>query len=357
MKESHVLDEVKTYYGKTLQKTEDLKTNACCTVEPYPPHIKRALSKLSDEVLSKYYGCGLTIPDQVLGLRVLDLGCGSGRDCFLLSQLVGEEGSVVGVDMTPEQLNVARQNIEYHTRVNEYKQPNVEFLEGDIQNLDRVGLRDSDFDLIVSNCVLNLVPNKRAVLEGAFRLLKEGGEFYFSDVYCNRRLSKELISDKVLWGECLAGALYWNDFENLAKSVGFKDPRVVDCKPIEVNNELLQNKLEGYKFYSVTYRLFKLKELEPFCEDFGQAVVYKGGVEESPLAFQLDNHHLFKKGKVEAVCGNSYLMLKKTRYANFFEFIGTFDTHYGIFEGCGVVAPFESVGLDNAKENVVGGCC
>ena len=102
MKEKH--EEIKEYYGKELSKSEDLKTNACCTMEEPAQHIKVALSNIHDEVMMKYYGCGLAIPSKLEGLRILDLGSGSGRDCYILSQLVGHSGEVIGVDMTDEQL-------------------------------------------------------------------------------------------------------------------------------------------------------------------------------------------------------------------------------------------------------------
>mgnify|MGYP000135562332 CR=1 FL=1 len=96
-------EQVKNYYGKELEKSEDLKTNACCSLVEPPQYIKDVLAKIHDEVMAKYYGCGLTIPDKLKGLKVLDLGCGSGRDVYIASQLVGESGSVIGLDMTDEQ--------------------------------------------------------------------------------------------------------------------------------------------------------------------------------------------------------------------------------------------------------------
>jgi arsenite methyltransferase len=101
---------VKDYYGNQLQSSSDLRTTACCDFTAVPEWMKAALSKIHDEVLSRYYGCGLVVPQMLDGCRVLDLGCGSGRDVYALSQLVGEHGSVVGVDMTPEQLAVAEKH-------------------------------------------------------------------------------------------------------------------------------------------------------------------------------------------------------------------------------------------------------
>jgi arsenite methyltransferase len=346
-------EEVKNYYGKELKKSEDLKTNACCTLAPPPVYIQEALLNIHDEVQSKYYGCGLTIPSALDGLTVLDLGSGSGRDCYLLSQLVGEHGRVIGVDMTDEQLDVANKYLEYHQNKFGYKKSNVEFVKGDIENLLDCLPKDVKFDLIVSNCVLNLVTDKKKVLKDIHSLLKKGGEFYFSDVYADRRVPEALRKDPILWSECLSGALYWNDFLTYAKSSGFTDPRVVESKAISVNNEAIKQKLGGIKFFSVTYRLFKNEKLEGDCEEYGQAICYKGGVKEMPEVFMLDGHHFFDKGRMYSVCGNTYLMLSETRYREYFNFYGTFETHYGIFEGCGTNMPF--------KETVVGAssvsCC
>lgn len=357
MKEVNQLEtEVQNYYGKELQGSADLKTNACCTTVAYPQRVKQALKNIHDEVITRYYGCGLTIPTHVEGLRILDLGSGAGRDCYLLSQLVGAQGSVVGIDMTDEQLAVANRHIDWHREKFSYSQSNVSFVKGNIQDLDSAGIETSDIDVIISNCVINLAANKKAVLSEAYRVLKEGGELYFSDVYCDRRIPQHLVDDQELYGECLSGALYWNDFVNLAKEVGFADPRVVDSRRLTIENQSVQEKTEGYKFYSVTYRLFKLPELEPACEDYGQAVKYLGGMEEQPLQFELDDHHLFEQGKIMPVCGNTWFMLANTRYRSFFEFYGNFERHYGIFEDCGTSVPFEEQQSEPA-ENGSSSCC
>ena len=347
---------VRDYYGKELQSSSDLKTNACCTPANMPSEIKAALANIHDEVITRYYGCGLTIPPHVAGLDVLDLGSGSGRDCYLLSQLVGEQGSVVGIDMTDEQLEVANRHLDWHREKFAYARSNVSFVKGNIQDLKGAGFAAGQFDLIVSNCVVNLATNKQAVLSEAFRVLKEGGEFYFSDVYCDRRLPKELASDKEIYGECLGGALYWNDFLNLARECGFADPRIVDSRRLEIENAAIEQKLQGYRFYSVTHRLFKLPNLEPACEDYGQAVIYKGGIAEQPEEFKLDDHHLFVKGKVATVCGNTWMMLAETRYQPFFEFIGDFSTHFGIFPGCGIDIPYEESAGENSGSSGAA-CC
>ncbi len=109
--------EVQRYYGETLETTDDLKTTACCTAAAPPAHLTRLLADVHEEVLAKYYGCGLVLPESLEGLRVLDLGCGAGRDVYILSRLVGPTGKVVGVDMTPAQLEVAHRYRDYHAEV------------------------------------------------------------------------------------------------------------------------------------------------------------------------------------------------------------------------------------------------
>lgn len=343
-------DSVKDYYSKHLKTSTDLQTNACCTSEMPPEHIIDAISKIHDEVVTKYYGCGLCLPDELKGLSVLDLGSGAGRDVYIAAQLVGKDGNVVGVDMTPEQVDVAIKHKEFHA--NKFGYSNVDFKLGYIERLGELGLPDASFDVIVSNCVINLSPDKEAVLKEAYRLLKPGGELYFSDVYSDRRMPRALREDPVLWGECLSGALYWNDFHNLAKKCGFLDPRLVKDSKITVENRTLEEKLGRIGCYSATYRLFKLDDLESHCEDYGQAVIYKGTIEHCPHAFELDGHHAIEKGKVFPVCGNTWKMLHNTRFKPHFDFIGDFSTHFGIYEGCGTLIPFVS-----AQEGAVGGKC
>jgi arsenite methyltransferase len=346
--------QVQEYYGIELAQSSDLKTNACCTLEAPPKYIQEALNLVHEEVQAKYYGCGLTIPNQLQGLKILDLGSGSGRDCYIASKLVGEKGAVVGVDMTDEQLVVANKFIDYHTQAFGYKTTNVKFLKGNIEALDELDLEPGSFDLIISNCVINLATDKLKVLRDAHKLLKPGGEMYFSDVYSDRRIPAHLQEDQILWGECLSGALYWNDFLKTARKAGFTDPRSVENKPITVENPALEAMIGDIKFFSVTYRLFKIEGLEEDCEDYGQAVKYLGSIENNPNHFDLDDHHHFPKGKIMTVCGNTYNMLKETRFEDHFEFYGNFDTHYGIFEGCGGAMPF-SVEGESAVEG--GACC
>jgi len=348
-----VKDAVKEYYSKHLKTSNDLKTNACCTGAAPPAHIERAMINVHDEVSMKYYGCGLCLPDDIEGLSILDLGCGAGRDVYIASQLVGAKGRVVGVDMTQEQLDVAIAHKDWHAA--KFGFANVDFKLGFIERLGELGLPDASFDVIVSNCVINLSPDKEAVLREAYRLLKPGGEIYFSDVYSDRRVPQALREDSVLWGECISGALYWNDFHNLAKKSGFLDPRLMKDSVITVNNPNLEAKLGCIKFFSATYRLFKLDDLESHCEDYGQAVIYKGTVDHCPDVFVLDGHHSIEKGRVFPVCGNTWKMLYDTRFKRHFDFIGSFDTHYGIYDGCGTLIPFESA--KEGKAGAGGSCC
>ena len=333
--------EVQEYYGKTLSNSNDLQTNACCTPDNMPNYIKKGLSNIHDEVLVKYYGCGLTIPTKLTGLTILDLGSGSGRDCYLASQLVGEDGTIIGIDMTDEQLDVANKHLDWHREKFGYKNSNVTFLKGNIEKLDELDILPGSIDLIISNCVINLATNKDKVLKDAYSLLKDGGEIYFSDVYADRRIPKALQDDQVLWGECLSGALYWNDFLRLSYKGGFKDPRLVDSRRLTIENKEVEKTIGDIKFYSATYRLFKLENLETACEDYGQQVCYLGGIKGSEISFMLDNHHIFEKDSWVNVCGNTFEMLNNTRFRNYFNFNGNYSDHRGIFVDCGSSTPFE----------------
>ncbi|ETO35460.1 hypothetical protein RFI_01602 [Reticulomyxa filosa] len=198
---------VADYYGKVLQSKKDLKTNACCTAGAPHPTIRQALKLVPDEIMEKYYGCGNPIPFGMKGLTVVDLGSGSGRDCYIASNLVGEKGKVIGVDMTDEQLQVARAHVEgYCKKTLGYQSINLEFRKGLIENLtdeEGANIKPDSVDIVISNCVVNLSPNKDQVLSSVWSILKTGGEFYFSDVYCDRRLPSHVRTHHVLLGECL----------------------------------------------------------------------------------------------------------------------------------------------------------
>lgn len=344
---------VQKYYSETLTSSQDLQTNACCTDAALPHFVKPLLARVHAEVQMRYYGCGLVLPELLEGLTILDLGCGAGRDVYVLSQLVGEKGQVIGVDMTEEQLAVARRHEKFHQKAFGYKRGNVRFLHGYIERLDELALADASVDVIVSNCVINLAIDKAAVLREAFRVLKPGGELYFSDVYSDRRIPADLTRDPVLYGECLSGALYWNDFLQLARNGGFTDPRLVDDRPVTIDNPALIEKTGNIRFYSATYRLFKLLDLELACEDHGQSVVYRGTIPHHAHAFRLDKHHVIETGRQFSVCGNTWRMLHDTRFIKHFDFYGDFDRHFGIFPGCGMGIPFSETVTGEQK----GGCC
>ena len=348
---------VQAYYGKELTGTADLKTSACCDADAVPAWLRPLLALIHPDVLARYYGCGLVCPPLLEGCRILDLGCCTGRDVYALAQLVGPSGSVVGVDMTAEQLALAREHLAFHAE--QFGYANVSFLEGTIETLEALPLEPGSFDVIVSNCVLNLSTDKAAVLQGVKRLLKPGGELYFSDVYVDRRLPEAVRRDPVLYGECLGGALYWNDFLRLAKGAGFPDPRLVSDRELRITEPALEPLVGEARFYAATFRLFNIGELEDACEDHGQAVIYRGTIPQHPHRFDLDGHHAIETGRVFPVCGNSFRMLQATRFAPHFEFLGDFSRHYGLFPGCGSSLPFTggSSGEGGGSGGDSGSCC
>ncbi len=344
--------EVQNYYGEVLQSTDDLKTSACCTTDAPPKYLRDALARVHDEVITKYYGCGLVLPEALERTAVLDLGCGAGRDVYTLAQLVGPDGFVVGVDMTPEQLAVARRHEAWHAEQFDYPKSNVEFIDGNIEHLDETGLADDRFDVIVSNCVINLATDKQAVLDEAWRLLKPGGELYFADIYTDRRVPAELVTDPVLYGECLSGALYWNDFLQIANRAGFMDSRLVTDKPVSVDDPELAKKVGAIRFFSATYRLFKLSELEPGRENYGQSVTYRGTAPHHPDVLPFDKELTFATGISTPVCGNTWQMLAGSRLAEHFDLSGEPFVHAGVFGDSIQGLPF-----DPEAKTSQAGCC
>jgi arsenite methyltransferase len=328
------IDTVQEYYGKTLKTNGDLKTSACCSIESIPEHHKAILKLIDNEILERFYGCGSPLPPCLKDQKVLDLGCGTGRDAYLTSYLVGENGNVIGVDMTDEQLDVARRHITSHTNKFGFSKENIDFRKGFIEDLKSVDIADNSVDIVISNCVINLSSDKNAVFKEIFRVLKPGGELYFSDIFSSRRVPSELRADPVLYGECLGGALYIEDFRRMLRKLGCLDYRVMNTTRIELENDKLTCLAGMIDFCSITVRAFKLNSLEDICEDYGQTAIYKGTIEEFPHAFSLDDHHVFKTGMPKLVCGNTAGMLQDTRFGCHFQIIGDRSIHYGAFD-CG----------------------
>ena len=214
-------EQIKEYYGVILQSSDDLKTNACCCSSAPPKYVKDILPLIKDEIKNRFYGCGSPIPMGMKGCHVLDLGCGTGRDVYILSKLVGEEGHVYGVDMTPSQIEVAIRNEAAQMEAFGFEKTNTSFHLGYIEDLKSIGIEDNSIDVVTSNCVINLSPFKEQIFREVYRVLKEGGEIYFSDVFADRRLPDEIKNDPVMRGECMGGSMYLEDFRRMMEKCGF----------------------------------------------------------------------------------------------------------------------------------------
>lgn len=344
-------EDVREYYGSVLQGSSDLKTGACCSVEALSPRLRQLIGDVHPEVSERFYGCGAPLPAALEGCHVLDLGCGSGRDVYVLSRLVGETGSVTGIDMTPEQLAIARRHQDWHAARYVHARSNVRLVDGYIEDLAAAGIADESVDVVVSNCVVNLAPDKEAVFREVLRVLKPGGEFYFSDVFCDRRLPRHLQEDPVLRGECLGGALYGEDFRRLIGRLGCADVRKVAEAPVPLLDADIEARLGFARFTSITLRVFKLP-LEDRCEDFGQIATYLGTVPDLPHAFDLDDHHHFETGRPLRVCGNTFDMLARSRLARHFRLEGDQSRHFGLFD-CAPASP----GASTSAAAAAGACC
>ena len=326
------IEQVREYYGKILKSSSDLKTSACCPVESMPPHLHGLIDDIEPEILERFYGCGMPIPYALEGCTVLDLGCGTGRDVYLASRLVGEDGRVIGVDMTEEQLEVAERCLTSQMRRYGYAHPNVEFRRGFLEDLEGAGIEDGSVDVVISDCVINLSPAKERVFTEIFRVLKPGGELFFSDVFADRRLPVHLMTDPVLHGECLAGAMYEEDFRRVMHGLGYADVRCVCRSPIRIESAEIERRIGMARFSSITVRAFKLDTLEDRCEDYGQMATYLGTIGGYPHRVSLDDHHEFETDKPMRVCGNTAAMLSDTRLSAHFHVQGDRSKHFGRFD-------------------------
>jgi len=218
LKEEKVRKTVRESYAK-IAKTE----RPCCEQQETSERIGYTKKELASvpEGADFSLGCGdpVALASLKPGETVVDLGSGGGLDCFLAAGKVGEKGRVIGVDMTPEMIDKAREN----GRKSKHK--NVEFRLGEIENLP---VADNTADIIISNCVINLSPNKQRVFEEAFRVLKPGGRLMISDIVLLKPLPEAVKKSKEAYVGCVAGAVMKDEYVRLVKKTGFQDVRIVD---------------------------------------------------------------------------------------------------------------------------------
>lgn len=311
----------------------------CCPVE----YDHRYLTAIPDEVIERDYGCG--DPSQYVrpGETVLDLGSGTGKICFIASQVVGPEGHVIGVDMTDEMLEVARRNAPVvaerigHGNV-EFRKGRIQDLALDLERLDaelkRRPITDAasflaagtladelrvthplvasdSIDVVVSNCVLNLVESsqKRPLFEEIFRVLRTGGRAVISDVVADEAVPEALQNDPALWSGCISGAMTEEGFLQAFCNAGFFGVEILkfDPKPWQT--------VAGIEFRSMTVQAFKGKQGP--CFERNQAVIYRGPFKE----VHDDDSHCYVRGVRHAVCDKTFNLLKTGPYSSAFEFI------------------------------------
>ena len=326
---------VREYYGETLQGSDDLKTDACCCTAHTPPkYVIDVMNEIDDEIMAHFYGCGSPIPPALEGATVLDLGCGTGRDVYICSKLVGPSGRVIGVDMTEQQLAFARRHEAAQMARFGFTRSNVEFHCGFIEDLGALGIEDESVDVVVSNCVINLSPFKDQVFKEIARVLKPGGELYFSDIFSDRRVPPKFYDDPVLRGECLSGALYIEDFRRILAEHGMPVFYDVETEPLHVGDFQIETKLGCIGFASHTVRAIKCADLEDREENYGQTATYLGTMPENGRYFDLTEDLRLIKGRPVAVSGNMAAMLRASRYAPHFEVRGDRTHHVGCNLAC-----------------------
>ncbi len=240
MKEEEIKKVVREGYGKIAKKEGSCcaPASSCCGNQNQAQDISKRIGysdqelKVVPEGANLGLGCGNPIALASLkpGEVVLDLGSGAGFDCFLAANQVGKNGKVIGVDMTPEMLDRARENI----RKGNYE--NVEFRLGEIENLP---VPDNHVDVIISNCVINLAPDKKRVFREGFRVLKPGGRLMVSDIVLLQELPEEIRNSIGAYLGCVAGAVTKNDYIQAIQTAGFREIRVIE--EVTFPTELLTN--------------------------------------------------------------------------------------------------------------------
>ncbi len=228
---------VREHYAERIKSSASCcGTDNCCSPESnlYPAGL---LTTVPSDVSSTSYGCGdpITLASLKPGQTVLDLGSGAGLDCLLAAQKVGPEGRVIGVDMTPEMIERAQANAK---RVNA---TNVEFRQGYLEDLP---VESSTVDVIISNCVINLSPDKEKVFNEAFRVLAPGGKLAVSDIVTDGELPEVVRNSLSAWAGCVAGAVEAKEYIAMMEAVGFTD---ISIKPVFFDKQTVDSALNDMK--------------------------------------------------------------------------------------------------------------
>jgi arsenite methyltransferase len=235
---------VREKYGEIVSQQKEQSsccgpaTTTCCGPEADLTVFSEDYSKLEGYNPDADYGLGCGLPTEFAKIKpgdtVVDLGSGAGNDCFVARQMTGENGRVIGVDMTANMVAKARENAQ------KLQLKNVEFRLGEIENLP---VRNDEADVVVSNCVLNLVPNKKQALIETFRILKSGGHFSVSDIVTYDVIPEGLREEAALYAGCVSGALIKDHYLNLIKEAGFINITIQKERKINLPDELLKRYL------------------------------------------------------------------------------------------------------------------
>ncbi len=242
------IDEITQKVSERYAKAASAGEQMCCPTSYDMKHLK---TFIPEEVLKISYGCGTPAGLQTVqtGETVLDIGSGGGIDCFEASRLVGPTGRVIGIDMTDTILEIARENASVVATNLGYLASNVEFRKG---LADAMPVQDHTIDLIISNCVINLAPDKSRVFHEMYRVAKFGGRFTISDIVSDQTVPQYLVHDTEKWGDCLSGALTLTDYMNGMTLAGFLGAHLVKFSPWRV--------IDGIHFFSVTLTGYKLPQ-------------------------------------------------------------------------------------------------
>lgn len=269
-REQELKEIVRKKYAEIATNEKATNASSCCGATNSSTEVYNIMT--DDYTATKGYeadadlglGCGL--PTQFAHIKkgdlVIDLGSGAGNDCFVARHETGAEGKVIGIDFTPEMIAKARTNAE------KLGYNNVEFREGDIENMP---VSDNIADVIVSNCVLNLVPNKANVINEIFRVLKPGGHFSISDVVLVGDLPEALKSDAEMYAGCVSGAIQKSEYLNHIKAAGFSSVIVQKEKPIIIPDDILSNYLNDEEISDFKSGNTGIFSITVYAEKPGQA--------------------------------------------------------------------------------------
>ncbi len=319
--------------------------------EGLPEHVAQVRGQLPMGLIKQSLDAGSVLPPVLEGCKIVILGCASPASVFVAAKLAGGQGKVTLVEPDAVKLAVAQEQHGYITEL--WGFANIEFVQAELNELDFIA--DDSIDVVVSNCAISGAPNKEHIFAQIYRILTTGGELFFRDLFTDRRPTEAFKKEAAQKSSTIAGALYIEDQRRMLNEAGWPNLRYFEFSAkLTLPSAQLRRFSQDVRFFTATIRAFKVPGLlTDICEEYGQTVIYNGGIPGMEGGFVFDRKHTYGADQVCTVCNNPAAVLSTSRYREFFTVDGDRSHHLGAC--CGGI--LKGVDLEHGTAPGSSCCC